>query len=287
MPSSQAFDDTLYGSQLPSVVAESDFSFNPVTGLASLESVNQQELYNPYPGIALAAPHTITNTAGPDRLTEASAFYRSKITAAEQLVILLESKLGEGKKGRSNGLNIETSDIDCVVCSSVSEGPARTRQPHKVCTAKLPPDHQFRLLSDIGSYFGYVPTVSVGVESKSCPLYRQISYINHKIVPSASQIKLNSGMDAKQVRAAERDPNHIETPVQEQLRQKGGVEKRQKAWVDYNLLNEIDLVKQYIEDCKTADRTLWGAQTVPSQASWFDQDLDSTGSGCDANNAWA
>ena len=77
-------------------------------------------------------------------------------------------------------------------------------------------------------------------------------------------------MDAKQVRAAERDPNHIETPVQEQLRQKGGVEKRQKAWVDYNLLNEIDLVKQYIEDCKTADRTLWGAQTVPSQASWFD-----------------
>ena len=69
MPNSQAFDDTLYGSQLPSIVAESDFSSNPVIGLAFSGLVNQQELYNLYPGIALAAPHTTTDTAELDRLT--------------------------------------------------------------------------------------------------------------------------------------------------------------------------------------------------------------------------
>lgn len=139
MSNSQDFSITLYGSQLPSAPAGS--------GL-----VNQQEFHCPRP------PHSLTSTTELDRLAEASAFYGSKITAAEELVTLLESKLGEGKNGQVDRLDVKTSDIDCVACPTIPHGHVRTRPSHKVCTAEFRGDHPLRLLSDIGTYFGYAPT---------------------------------------------------------------------------------------------------------------------------------
>lgn len=52
-------------------------------------------------------------------------------------------------------------------------------------------------------------------------------------------------------------------------------------------MNEIDLVKQYLENRKIEERALWKAQMVLSQVSWLDDsESDVTGLGGDGNDAW-
>lgn len=175
------------------------------------------------------------------------------IRAAEELVTLLQSKLGEDEPGRWEGVWSQSTTIPCVACPATYEHQKRRHRTHTVHTATLNGWHPLKPLADIATTLGLSLAISTTVQNKNCPMFKRLSLVNNQQVSPISQKMLWYGMDASDVIASEKSGDHTSVSSHVQVRHHDGVARRVKAWGDYSILKDIEVVQQYIARCKAED----------------------------------
>jgi len=196
---------------------------------------------------------SLSNVADHPKVNKTHATGYSKLKPAEEMVMLLRSKLGEGEAGRWEGVWSQSSTIACVACPATYEHQKRRHRTHTVHTATLNGWHPLKPLADIATTLGLSLTVSTTVLNKNCPMYKKLSLINNQSVSPISQKMLWYGMDASDVIASEKTGDHTSVPSHVQVRHHDGVARRVKAWGDYSILKDVEVVQQYIARCKAED----------------------------------
>lgn len=110
-----------------------------------------------YPTMSEAVSPSLSNVSYHSEVDETHATDYPKIKAAEDMVTLLLSKLGDGEAGGWEDVWSQSSTIACVACPATYEHQKRRHRTHTVHTATLNGWHPLEALGGHCHYFGLEP----------------------------------------------------------------------------------------------------------------------------------